>query len=79
MVEPVTDTRSEVQTTWTRTLVGIQPRWGRDFDDLSNEWRPLFAEVLGTFLLVLAAAGGRRCRPLVMALSAASPLCPRQA
>ena len=65
MVEPVTDTRSEVQTTWTRTLVGIQPRWGRDFDDLSNEWRRLFAEVLGTFLLVLVAAGG----PAVSAFS----------
>jgi hypothetical protein len=58
MVDPVTGTRSEVQTIWTRALLGIQARWGRDFDDLSNEWRRLFAEVLGTFLLVLAAAGG---------------------
>jgi aquaporin Z len=58
MVDPVTDTRSELQNMWTRALVGVQPRWGRDFDDLSNEWRRLFAEVLGTFLLVLAAAGG---------------------
>jgi aquaporin Z len=58
MVDPVTGTRSEVQTIWTRALLGIQPRWGRDFDDLSNEWRRLFAEILGTFLLVLAAAGG---------------------
>src|ERR1039458_5016015 len=58
MVAPVTGPRSEMQTMWTRTLLGIQPRWGRDFDDLSNEWRRLFAEVLGTFLLVLAAAGG---------------------
>jgi len=64
---------------WMRALLGVQPRWGRDFDDLSNEWRRLFAEVLGTFLLVLAAAGGRQCRPSVMALSAASPLCPRPA
>jgi hypothetical protein len=79
MVDPVTDTRSEVQTIWTRALLGIQPRWGRDFDDLSNEWRRLFAEVLGTFLLVLAAAGGRRWRPTVTALSAASRTCPRQA
>jgi hypothetical protein len=47
-----------VQTIWTRALLGIQARWGRDFDDLSNEWRGLFAEVLGTFLPVLAAAGG---------------------
>ena len=57
MVDPP-GTRSEMQTMWTRALLGVQPRWGRDFDDLSNEWRRLFAEVLGTFLLVLAAAGG---------------------
>jgi hypothetical protein len=36
-------------------------------------------EVLGTFLLVLAAAGGRRCRPTVTALSAAAPVHLRQA
>jgi aquaporin Z len=29
-----------------------------DFDDPSQEWRRLFAELFGTFLLVLAAAGG---------------------
>src|ERR1700741_3861297 len=29
-----------------------------DFDDPGQEWRRLFSEVLGTFLLVLAAAGG---------------------
>ncbi|HEY7256521.1 MAG TPA: aquaporin [Solirubrobacterales bacterium] len=29
-----------------------------DFDDQRQEWRRLFSEVLGTFLLVLAAAGG---------------------
>lgn len=33
------------------------PRWTRDFADLSFEWRRLFAELLGTFLLVLVAAG----------------------
>ena len=65
MVDPVTDTRSEMQTMWTRALLGVQPRWGRDFDDRSNEWRRLFAEGLGTFLLVLAAAGG----PAVAAFS----------
>jgi aquaporin Z len=31
--------------------------WVRDFTDPSREWRRLFSEVLGTFLLVLAAAG----------------------
>jgi len=30
----------------------------QDFDDPSQEWRRLFAEVFGTFLLLLAAAGG---------------------
>ena len=29
-----------------------------DFDDPSQEWRRLFSEVLGTFFLVLVAAGG---------------------
>jgi aquaporin Z len=58
MEDPVTGPRSEMQTTWTRALLGIHPRWGGDFEDLSKEWRRLFAEVLGTFLLVLAAAGG---------------------
>jgi aquaporin Z len=30
----------------------------RDFDDPRREWRRLFSELMGTFLLVLAAAGG---------------------
>ena len=30
----------------------------RDFNDPHREWRRLFAELLGTFLLVLVAAGG---------------------
>ena len=29
-----------------------------DFQDASQEWRRLFSEFYGTFLLVLAAAGG---------------------
>ena len=29
-----------------------------DFDDPHQEWRRLFSELLGTFFLVLAAAGG---------------------
>jgi len=53
------------QTARMQALLGVQPRWGRDFDDLSHEWRRLFAEVLGTFLLVLVAAGG----PVVSAFS----------
>ena len=35
----------------------LQTAWTRDFDDLSFEWRRLVSEVLGTFLLVLVAAG----------------------
>ncbi len=35
-----------------------QPVWARDFEDLSYEWRRLFSEALGTFLLVLVGAGG---------------------
>lgn len=36
---------------------GLQTAWTRDFHDLSFEWRRVFAESLGTFLLVLVAAG----------------------
>ena len=31
--------------------------WLRDFGDLSHEWRRLFSEALGTFMLVLVAVG----------------------
>ena len=34
-----------------------EPGWVRDFTDSSREWRRLLSELLGTFLLVLAAAG----------------------
>jgi aquaporin Z len=37
--------------------VGLQTAWTRDFSDLTYEWRRLFSEALGTFLLVLVAAG----------------------
>jgi aquaporin Z len=33
------------------------PAWARDFTDLRYEWRRLFSELFGTFLLVVAAAG----------------------
>ncbi|HEV7147607.1 MAG TPA: aquaporin [Pedococcus sp.] len=39
-------------------LLEREPAWARDFTDLSQEWRRLFAETFGTFLLVLVAAGG---------------------
>ncbi len=38
-------------------LLEREPVWARDFTDLSYEWRRLFSEVFGTFLLVLAGAG----------------------
>ena len=34
----------------------VQPM--ADFQDSSQEWRRLFSELLGTFFLVLVAAGG---------------------
>ena len=38
----------------------LQLEFGRrwDFDDPSHEWRRLFSELFGTFLLVLVGAGG---------------------
>ena len=41
-----------------RSLVeATEPAWVRDFHDTRHEWRRLFSEVFGTFLLVLAGAG----------------------
>ncbi len=37
---------------------GRPPAWTDDFTDLTHERRRLFAELFGTFLLVLVAAGG---------------------
>src|SRR6202012_1234239 len=34
-----------------------QPVWAKDFTNLSYEWRRLFSELFGTFLLVTAGAG----------------------
>jgi aquaporin Z len=36
----------------------LETPWTRDFHNAQLEWRRLFAEVLGTFFLVLVAAGG---------------------
>ncbi|SDJ47448.1 aquaporin Z [Frankineae bacterium MT45] len=38
-------------------LIEREPIWARDFNNLHYEWRRLFSETFGTFLLVLAAAG----------------------
>jgi aquaporin Z len=37
--------------------LGPQTPWQRRFEDPSREWRRLFSELFGTFLLVLAGAG----------------------
>jgi aquaporin Z len=41
-----------------RELSEVEAPWARGFDDPSQEWRRLFAELFGTFLLVLVGAGG---------------------
>jgi aquaporin Z len=40
------------------SLVALESPWSRDFDSPLVEWRRLFSEFLGTFLLVLVGAGG---------------------
>ncbi|MCL6091701.1 MAG: aquaporin [Actinobacteria bacterium] len=40
-----------------REPASLQTPWTHNFEDLSYEWRRLFSEVLGTFFLVLVAAG----------------------
>jgi aquaporin Z len=40
-----------------REPVGLQTAWTRDFRDPTYEWRRIFSEMLGTFFLVLVAAG----------------------
>ncbi len=42
----------------TRQLIALEFGSRSEFDDPSLEWRRLFAELLGTFMLVLVAAGG---------------------
>ncbi len=39
-------------------LLEREPIWVRDFTNLDYEWRRLFSELFGTFLLVMAGAGG---------------------
>ncbi len=48
-----------------RALLAVEYPELLEFDDPALEWRRLFAEVFGTFLLVLVAAGG----PVVNAVS----------
>ena len=62
-VNPATAQRidmAELGATFPRTHHLLTLEFGdrKDFDDPSREWRRLFSELLGTFALVLAAAGG---------------------
>jgi aquaporin Z len=41
----------------TAELLERQPAWAQEFTDLSQEWRRLFAELSGTFLLLTVGAG----------------------
>ena len=41
-----------------RELSEAEAPWSRTFDDPAHEWRRLFAELFGTFILVLVGAGG---------------------
>jgi aquaporin Z len=41
-----------------RELSEVEAPWAAAFDDPSQEWRRLFSELFGTFLLVLVGAGG---------------------
>ncbi len=38
-------------------LLEREPVWARDFTNLAYEWRRLFSELFGTFLLVLVGSG----------------------
>ncbi len=49
--------RDESQPLHLREPAGLQTPWTRDFHDPAFEWRRLFSEMLGTFFLVLVAAG----------------------
>jgi aquaporin Z len=55
--EPLTHVH-EVSPYLARALYGYAPPWIRDFENLSYEWRRVIAELVGTFFLVLVAAGG---------------------
>jgi aquaporin Z len=57
---PSTDPTSQAMAFGPRTHHLLMLEFGdrKDFDDPRREWRRLFSELMGTFLLVLAAAGG---------------------
>jgi len=58
MSDPVTRKQSEEPLGRAQHLMLLEFGDRADFDDPRLEWRRLFSELLGTFMLVLAAAGG---------------------
>src|SRR5690242_21455192 len=50
-------TADDARSRW-RALLALEYPAIKDFDDPALEWRRLFSELLGTFLLVLVGAGG---------------------
>lgn len=58
MAEPNPSATGEPAVAWLRERVGKQRKTALEFDDPRLEYRRLFSEVWGTFLLVLVAAGG---------------------
>src|SRR5512135_1016573 len=46
------------QHSYFEAITELESRRSKDFDDPRLEWRRLFSELLGTFLLVLVGAGG---------------------
>ena len=57
---PARNVGTELGAAFPRTHHVLQLEFGdrKDFDDPRQEWRRLFSELLGTFALVLVAAGG---------------------
>jgi aquaporin Z len=55
---PADDQLSALMTPRTRHLLALEFGSKAQFDDPTLEWRRLFSELLGTFMLVLVAAGG---------------------
>lgn len=56
--EPEPVTLREISTMLSSAGVRRPSAWERDFGNLSYEWRRIVAELVGTFFLVLVAAGG---------------------
>lgn len=50
--------RGEAESSHFREPAGLETPWTQDFFNPDFEWRRLFSETLGTFFLVLVAAGG---------------------